>query len=458
MKKVILGILFFSLILFPLVSAIDLEVQKVSSNEFLVLGTGDPATFKINITNNGPTDNFHIYSLFAGGITPMESFKIKSGETKEVTFYLHPREDLHLRKYVLFEYYIQSSKGEEIKEELIVNIIDLEDAFEISAGKIDPESKYTDIYVYNKVNFYFSDLDFEFNSAFFKTSGSFDLGPSEKKSVKVSLNKKDFSSLGAGFYSINALLKVKDSEVELEGKLEFEEKSLISTREQNYGFFILTQIQEKSNEGNIPLPAVITAKKNIFSRLFTTFSIEPDFVERQGSKIYYTWVQELNPGEKLEVKTKTNWFLPFAVILFLILVWYLTDKYSKRDLLIKKKVNFVNAKGGEFGLKVSIILEANDHLENVKIIDRLPPLVDVYNHFGGEIPKRFHKGSKIFEWEFDRLEPGEKRILSYIIYSKVGVLGKFALPRTKGTYKKDRKSKEVDSNMAYFLAQSKPRE
>jgi hypothetical protein len=81
--------------------------------------------------------------------------------------------------------------------------------------------------------------------------------------------------------------------------------------------------------------------------------------------------------------------------------------------------------------------------------------VKVYNRFAGEIPKRFHQTKKIFEWDFEELEQGERRILSYIIYSKVGVLGRFALPRTIARFKVEDQEKEVNSNKAYFLAEQK---
>ena len=56
------------------------------------------------------------------------------------------------------------------------------------------------------------------------------------------------------------------------------------------------------------------------------------------------------------------------------------------------------------------------------------------------------------EWHFDKLEAGESRIISYIIYSKVGVLGKFALPTTTAVYEKEGEIHESESNHAFFIA------
>jgi len=64
----------------------------------------------------------------------------------------------------------------------------------------------------------------------------------------------------------------------------------------------------------------------------------------------------------------------------------------------------------------------------------------------------------IFLWNFEKLEAGERRIISYIIYSKIGVLGKFALPPTTAIYEKDGKIKETESNKAFFIAEERKKE
>jgi len=51
------------------------------------------------------------------------------------------------------------------------------------------------------------------------------------------------------------------------------------------------------------------------------------------------------------------------------------------------------------------------------------------------------------------MQPGESRVISYIIYSKVGVLGKFALPTATAIYEKDGNIHEAESNHAFFIAE-----
>ena len=83
----------------------------------------------------------------------------------------------------------------------------------------------------------------------------------------------------------------------------------------------------------------------------------------------------------------------------------------------------------------------------------MPPLVKIYERFLNERPSKVDEAKKRVEWGFEKLEEGERRVLSYIIYSKVGVLGKFALPSTTGIYELQGKIKETTSNKVYFVAE-----
>lgn len=456
MRKILY--LFAILLLLPTVLAVNLEVNKTSSDEVMIMGFNEPAIFSVDITNNGKTDYFSIYTFFGKGIEPRDLIKIEKDEIKSIELKVYPRKDFSIRGYTTFTYYIQGSDFSEIEKKLILNIIDLGGAFEVGSETVNPESRTLNVFIENKVNYDFENLSVKFSSAFFDLEKTINLEPYESKTFEIELDKEDFDKLMAGFYTLKVDLAIGNISSSIEEKIRFEEKDILKTESKNYGFIVSTKIVKKVNEGNVVTSSETIIKKNILSRLFTSFDPSPSSVDRQGSKVYYTWLKDLKPGESYEIVVRTNWLLPLAVIILLILIIYLVNKTSKRDLSIRKKVSFVNAKGGEFALRVNLFVEAHKYIENVKIIDRLPPLVDVYNRFGGELPNRYHKGKKIFEWDFDSLEEGEKRILSYIIYSKVGILGKFALPRATGRYKREGKAKGVSSNNAFFMSQSRKKE
>ncbi|PJE81124.1 hypothetical protein COU58_04120 [Candidatus Pacearchaeota archaeon CG10_big_fil_rev_8_21_14_0_10_32_42] len=454
MKKVFL-ILILGIFLLQSVFAIDLNVEKISDGESIVLGLESPAIFTLNVTNNGPNDKFLFYTFFGMGIEPSEAIEIKSGESKIVELKVFPRLDSTLSGHVIFPYFIQGKDRSEIEKSLIVNMVPLKDAFEIGANSIDPESNSVNIYVHNKLNFEFENLVATFDSPFFNFERKFNLKSYERKNFEVTLERSEFAKLMAGFYTLKIDFAIKNISGSVEETIDFVEKDIVKNEENQFGIIISTDIIKKTNDGNTINSAQITVKKNILSRMFTSFSPQPMVVKREGFGITYFWDEKLNPGESFEVKVQTNWLLPFLIIILIIATVIFARKYSKTDLVLRKRISFVNAKGGEFALKVMISVEARRFVEKVKIFDRLPPLVKIYEKFGGDLPKRFNRTKKVFEWEFDSLQPGERRFLSYVIYSKVGILGKFALPETFATLQREGKIKEVSSNKAYFLSEQK---
>jgi len=455
MKKIFVSIILF-LMIFPSILALNLNIEKQSSNEVMIAELKNAVIFNLKITNIGASDNFEFYNILGFDMLPTEKISISEGQTKDIQIKIFPREGIKHRGFYTLKYFIRGQEPSNLEEqELTFKLIDLKDAFEIGSGEVDPESNSIKIYVHNKVNFEFDEIKAKFNSAFFNFERNFSLEANEKREFSVQLNKEDFRKLMAGFYTLKAEINVQDQKTELEGIIKFIEKNVLTTTKKHYGFIINTQIIEKINEGNVLVDSETVLKKNIVSRLFTSFSPQPDIVERQGLIVYYTWNKKIKPGETLEINVKTNWLLPLLVILFIVVIVVLVKQCSKTNLSLRKKVSFVKAKGGEFALKVSILVNAKKYVERISIIDKLPMLVKVYERFGGEKPTRINEKNRRIEWTFEKLEEGETRMLSYIIYSKIGILGKFALPSATAVYERDGKISETTSNRAFFIAEQR---
>jgi len=455
MKKVVFLIFAIMLLVVSSVYAINLKVEKTSSNEVWVTDLDKPVVFNLKITNFGSSDSFSFYNLIGFKMFPVGTVPISNGEVKEVKLETFPLSKLPDSGFYTFPYYIRASDGSEISQNLTFKIISLEGAFEIGSGDVDVESNSIEIYIKNKENFNFGNVDVVFSSPFFSLEKSFTLDPYETKKFVVQLNNEDFRSLLAGFYTMTAEVTVDGEKTKVEGVIKFIEKNLVTTTKKNFGLFVHTSVIEKKNEGNTVEHSETVLKKNIISRLFTTFSPEPDLVERDGAAVYYTWTRDVGPGETFDITVKTNWLFPFLIILFLVVVVAVVRKYSESSLVLKKKVSFVSAKGGEFALKVTILVKPRRYLERVNIIDRLPPLVNIYERFGGDRPSRIDQKNRRLEWNFEKLSPGETRILSYIIYSKVGVFGKFALPTATGIFEKNGEIHETESNRAFFVSEQR---
>ncbi|MEM3091417.1 MAG: hypothetical protein QXX55_01925 [Candidatus Pacearchaeota archaeon] len=460
MKKeafVTLLILCSIILVFPVVSAINIKIDKQSADEVYVRDLKKPIIFDINITNLGSSDTFTFYNLIGFIISP-DRVSIAQGESKNLRIEITPLSELPLRGYYTLPYFIKASDGTEVEQSFTFRIIDLKDAFLIGSSDIDVESSNTEIYIKNVVNFNFGEVNAVFKSPFFNVERRFFLGPKETKTITIQLNKEDFKTLTAGFYPMTAEITTYGTKTLLEDVIKFVEKNIVTTTKKEYGFFVNTQIIEKINEGNLVGTSETVIKKNIISRLFTTFSPEPDIVERRGFIVYYSWISEINPGEIYKITIRTNWLFPLIIILLLIAIVLLVKQYTLGDLILSKRVAFVKAKGGEFALKISIIVNARRYVEKVTVTDRVPLLAEIYERFGGEQPSNVDKKTKKIEWKFDSLQAGETRVLSYIIYSKVGVVGRFALPKAFVVYEREGRLHETESNHAFFIAEQREKD
>ncbi len=456
MKKNLLPLILVIILILPFISAINLEIEKQSKDEVIIYELDKPAVFELKVTNLGNTDTFKFDST--PGFFIMESKEIELSKNSEKTIQLkvYARKDFNYNKFFyVLQYYIKDSEGITQSEELTVRIVELKDAFKIEALDINPESDSATFYLENKENFEFENLNVKFTSPFFELERKINLEPKEKREFTTDLNKDDFKELTAGFYTLKAEIEIDDEKTEMEGTIKFAEKELVTSEKKDYGFFIITNVISKVNGGNIGVPSDTTIKKNIVSRLFTSFEPEPDVIERQGMTVSYAWNRIVNPGETLNIVVKTNWLFPFIIIILIVAIVIFAKQSSGGDLVVRKKVSFVKTKGEEFAMKVSLIANAKKYIERINIVDKLPPLVKVFERYGSQSPSRIDEKNRRIEWDIEKLEKGEIKFLSYVIYSKVGILGKFALPAARIFYEVNGKIKETMSNMAFFITEQR---
>jgi len=457
-KKSLYAILFILLISLAYCVP-DIEVEKNPVNQVFIKELRKPAVFDLTIRNLGDSDTFEIYSLSGIDISPKGNFVIEKGGLKAIRIEVFPEQSIIDRNsgFISFGYKIRGQESGIKEDKLEIKLINLKDVFEITPYNIAVGDSEAIFYVQNNENIKFKDIDGVFSSAFFNMGKNFSLDEYGKKEFRVELDKNNIAKLIAGPYVLTSKISVEGKEVTIEKTFKFKEKSDISTSEKKSGFLIINYEIEKTNDGNLPIVSEIQIKKNVISRLFTTFSSNPNIVQRKGFNVYYTWQREIKPSEIQRVTFTTNWLFPVLVIVGLIVLVYLFKIYTSSYLNLKKKVVFVKTKGGEFALKVILTASANKYVENIKIIDKLPPLVKVYEKYGALPPTSIDERNRRLEWQIENLNEGEERVFSYIIYSKVGVMGRFALPMATAVYERDGEIKEIESNKVFFISEQRER-
>jgi len=455
-KFIVLSVLLFGfLLILPLVSA-ELKIKKNAVVDVVIPELGMPATYDLEITNLGKGDNFKIYSLVGVNIKPEESFFIGSKQTKKLRVELYPEQTILNKPGTFnFVYKIKSDKGEIYDDVMLIKIVNLKNAIEINCYNINLDSENAVIYAKNKVSLPFPEIEADFHSAFFDFSRNFSLDVGERKEFSVPLNKEKIKELVAGSYIITTDIKTYGVSARIEDNFRFTEKQEIATSETKSGFLISTLKVEKKNEGNLPEIVQVRVEKNVISRLFTNFNIEPSKVERRGFVVRYIFQKEIQPNETYVVKATTNWLYPLILLIFIITLIYLIKTYATTDIILRKRVSFVKTKGGEFALKVMLIVKARKFVEKIVVRDKIPPLVKVHERFGIHEPDKIDERNRRLEWNLESLQAGEERIFSYIIYSKVSPVGKFELPRAVAIFEKEGKIHESSSNRVFFITEPK---
>ncbi len=441
------------------ISAINLDISSKPILKEVIADLNEPAVFELIIRNLGETETFEIYSLvgidlsFENSETP---FIMASGESKKIILEIMPQKALKSKKgYLTFEYKIKNSKNEIQKETLTINIIDLKDVFSISAEPLNPGSTFSKIVLKNKVNKSFEDFTIDINSAFFSYKNAFSFFGLEEKELTIEIDKDKLKILNAGSYLINTEINFRKNVAIIESIIKFLEQEGIESLEKKEGFIIRRQEIIKRNIGNINKQIKVEVSKGFFSYLFTTINIAPSKIKSQGLKKIFVWEENLIPNQEVKIIIKTNWLYPILIIILIIIIFILIKKSLERDLILRKKVTFVKTKGGQFALKITLITSAKKFIEKINIIDKIPPLVKLYERFGAISPDKIDLKNKRIEWNIESLTEGEERIFSYIVYSKIGIIGKFELPSAKAIYEKDNKVRETKSNRSFFINEPK---
>lgn len=450
---------FFVLFLFSIMSLSFAYADRVYISTQPMVSTiindhNVPAVYKVTLTNNGAGSIFDIYTFEKFRLNPSE-INLSAGETQTVSLQFFPISSMVDNSgYVSVPFFVRDQtnvNGQGDSSTVVIKLVSFANAFDVGGENVNLDADAMKVYFYNKENVHYKGINMVFSSNFFEDSPqTFDLNPYQKYEITIPINRDKIKKLVAGTYTVSATVTLDNKTVVIPGQIKILEQTGLSEKDSSSGFVIRTDTIAKTNDGNIPTVAEITIQKDIISRLFTTFSLEPSRVERNGFLVVYTWQKELNPDETLSVDATTNWTFPLLLVIAVIIIGYMFNRFTKQNLVIHKSVGFVRTKTNDFALRVTIRVKARKFMEKVVIYDRLPGIAKLYERFG-EKPTRFDEQSGRMQWEIPRLTEGEERVYSYVFYSKINVIGKFELPSATGLYEINGKLNETRSNRAFFI-------
>ncbi len=433
----------------PFVSGANLTIEKIDKGSVIISELTNPAVFDFVIDNPGEKDNFEIYSLVGVSFSPKGTFDLNHGENKiEVKAYLN--EELRKTKGLIsFDYQIRGQSSGIFSDKLIVKVVPLESALDINVKSFGIEDLETKANIKNLQNTNLEEIELHLSSAFFDHREIISLEPLEEANFTIKINRGNLAGVLAGPYVFTT--DIEGADIEIDGVVNYLEKESVLTSRENSGVLLRKNLIVKKNEGNTAEDVEIDLTKDVFTRLFTVYSEEPRTSNRNGLFVTYSWNSRLQPGAEYRITATTNYTFPFILVVLVVVIIFFIRIYSLTVISASKKVSFVKTRGGEFALRVSVIVKARREVEQVQIIDTLPGITKLFEGFGRKPDKIEERTRKMF-WNLGKLRAGEEKIISYIVYSKIRAVGRFELPSAKILYKLNGKNEAGFSNRAFFVS------
>jgi len=237
----------------------------------------------------------------------------------------------------------------------------------------------------------------------------------------------------------------------------------------SYSTIAMTESEDKSflrkenkyhltNLGNIDKEHVFRMEISAIEDLFTGFTPKGSAILREDGKRLRVWILKINPNETIDIKAVSNYRIVFYLVIIIIIV-IVSYHILRSPILVKKTaVSLKKNQGGVSDIKIRVYVRnrSGKPYEDIRIIDKIPHIAEVGEefHIGTIKPSEIIKRSRaatIIKWNLSHLEPFEERLITYIVKSKLMIIGSLKIPSCVVRYKATNgKIKSVYSNIVFL--------
>ena len=206
---------------------------------------------------------YNVYTLSDILIEPSDFYYL-TDKNVLLNYTFTPFDRIKTRGDYLFNYYINHKDVEQKKFLGKIRIFDFEDVINIESNFIDFEEPIVKIYVENKENYNFKNLNMKCNSILSNFESDFNLSAHEIKEIELDVSEELIKTTKAGVYSIDCFFDSEAGLKEVQGKLYLSEKKGIITQDEKSGFLIKTKNINKINSGNTVEDIRVVEEKLVF--------------------------------------------------------------------------------------------------------------------------------------------------------------------------------------------------
>ena len=435
-----------------------LTINDSIDGNVIVKEFGNSLEFNVTI-EDGVYGDYNIYTLSDVYIYPSSTFKLYDGKSYENTFSIEPMERLlKVDGSYTVVYTLNHRDVEKFDRFIGIEVLGLADIIEIESNKVELNDDVVLVEIRNLENIELSNLTVKLSSILFDVEKVVNLPAYDSVKVDIPVSNEELKKIKGGVYLVEASFVTPKGDVMVDGNLYLNEEESVNTFERSSGIFWRTRTIDNVNTGNTVEDVRVEVEKNILTRFFTTFNKEPLNVVREGFVVKYVWAERLGPSEVLTISSTTNYLYPILLLLLLYFVFVGLRRFFKLKLIIEKSVTPVRTKNGEFALRVRLFVKAKRTISDVVLMDRIPRTVKIYKKFGISTPDEIDAVTRRLRWNIGDLKAGEERLFTYVVYSRVGYVGKFVLPPAVGKFHFGDNLYSIDSNSVFFLAEQTSKE
>lgn len=410
------------------------------------------AEFNVTITNNLEKDQeftikkagYPFWDMFTQPLQNPITLNVPSASTDSLKLFVDPLYITSVDTYTL-DMSVVSSAGEEQKVPVTIGIKSTEPLIggyiptvltstSISPEAIDPREEFRIRVVLNNQNIIdYLNLTIKVESNLFKDELYVPLKPKEEKTVEVA---KKLDAMTAPQQDRMIVAVFKDERLIVSPIVkEFEVKEYAIKedlpKEQS---FLKIRKGVKVTSNNPDYKGVIRVETTSLKNLFLTTSPRAEII-KENNKQYLVWHIGLGKDRRFVVYTSEN-YRPIVVIILMIIAALVLYFVFRSPIVVRKGIaNVGMSEGGVSEAKVVVRVKnrSANQLSNIEVVDNVLHIAHVEKELsiGSMQPHAVLQHPKkgiIIKWTIEALEPGDERVLSYRMKSRLAILGEFNLP------------------------------
>ncbi len=413
----------------------------------------DVAEFDVAIQNNLGTDEeftikkagYPFWDIYTKPLQNPITLSVPALSSASIKLFVDPQYITSVDTYTLDVGFVLERTGNEQKVPLTIGIKSTEPLIggyiptvltstSISPEKFDPRKEFSIKILLNNQNpINYTNLTIKIDGNLFKDEVHTPLGPKEEKTIEIAKKLDDMvppqeDRMVIAIFKDDRMIVspiVKEFEVE-----EYSAQEEIP-KEQSF-LKIRKGVRIASN--NPDYKGMIKIETTPIKNLFTTTSPKAELL-KENEKHYLVWQAKLGKDGTMRVYTTEN-YRPIVVIIALAIAAIVIYFLFRSPIVVRKSIaNVGMSEGGISEAKVVVRVKnrSPSQITNIDVMDSLPHIVHVERELsiGSMQPHailKHPKGGLVIKWIIEAIEPGDERVLSYKMRTRLAILGELSLP------------------------------